>query len=76
MLRALLRGTVHYSAVAVRWTYGAVRLCVTDPAAALTRTHGAGLLVRDQRPAATLGAALRISIGTREQNDRLLEALA
>lgn len=47
-----------------------------DPATALARTHGAGLLVRDQRTAPTLGAALRISIGTREQNDRLLEALA
>ena len=48
----------------------------TDPAAALARTHGAGLLVRDQRAVPTLGAALRISIGTREHNDRLLEALA
>jgi histidinol-phosphate aminotransferase len=47
-----------------------------DPAAALARTHAAGLLLRDLRGAATLAQALRISIGTREQNDRLLEALA
>jgi histidinol-phosphate aminotransferase len=47
-----------------------------DPAATLARTHAAGLLVRDQRAAPTLASALRISIGAREQNDRLLEALA
>jgi histidinol-phosphate aminotransferase len=47
-----------------------------DPAATLARTHAAGLLVRDLRAAPTLASALRISIGAREQNDRLLEALA
>ena len=47
-----------------------------DAGAALARCHAAGLLVRDFRAAATLGSALRITIGTREQNDRLLESLA
>ncbi|MFM2288235.1 MAG: hypothetical protein RL684_1378 [Pseudomonadota bacterium] len=47
-----------------------------DAAAALARSHAAGLLVRDLRAAPTLGQALRVSIGTREQNDRLLESLS
>jgi histidinol-phosphate aminotransferase len=44
-------------------------------AAALNRTRAAGLLIRDMRRQPTLERALRISIGTSEQNERLLEAL-
>ena len=47
-----------------------------DPAAVLARVHAAGLLVRDLRRVATLGQALRISVGSPEQNDRLLLSLA
>ncbi|MCC7461503.1 MAG: histidinol-phosphate transaminase [Gammaproteobacteria bacterium] len=47
-----------------------------DAAAALARTHAAGLLVRDFRRAPGLERALRISIGSTEQNDRLLGSLA
>jgi len=36
----------------------------------------AGIVVRDQRAAPALGDALRISIGTPEQNDRVLAVLA
>jgi histidinol-phosphate aminotransferase len=46
-----------------------------DAAAALQRAHGAGLLVRDMRAAPGLARALRISIGSLEQNDRLLSSL-
>lgn len=46
-----------------------------DPVAALRRTREAGLLVRDLRAAPALGAALRISIGAPEQNQRLLASL-
>ncbi|HEY6452934.1 MAG TPA: histidinol-phosphate transaminase [Steroidobacteraceae bacterium] len=47
-----------------------------DAAAALQRSHAAGMLVRDLRAAAGLERALRISIGSPEQNDRLLASLA
>ncbi len=47
----------------------------TDAAAVLARVHAAGLLVRDLRRAPGLGQALRISVGTPEQNDRLLASL-
>lgn len=46
-----------------------------DAAAALQRAHGAGLLVRDMRAAPGLARAVRISIGSPEQNDRLLASL-
>lgn len=46
-----------------------------DPGGALERCHAAGLLVRDLRHAPTLGQALRISVGTPAQNDRLLASL-
>ena len=46
-----------------------------DAAAALQRAHAAGLLVRDLRGAPGLARALRISIGSAEQNDRLLASL-
>ncbi|HEY0767851.1 MAG TPA: histidinol-phosphate transaminase [Steroidobacteraceae bacterium] len=46
------------------------------PAEALARAVAARLLVRDARGYLGLSDALRISIGTPEQNDRLLEAWA
>ena len=46
-----------------------------DPADVLERTHAAGLLLRDLRSAPTLGQALRISIGTAAENDRLVASL-
>jgi histidinol-phosphate aminotransferase len=47
-----------------------------DPAATMRATHAAGLLVRDFSRSAGLQSALRISIGTREQNDRLIASLS
>jgi len=47
-----------------------------DAVAALERTHAAGLLVRDLRAALSPAQALRISIGTPQQNRRLLASLA
>ena len=46
-----------------------------DAGAAFARLLAAGVVVRDQRGAAQLGDALRITIGTPEQNDRVLAAL-
>jgi histidinol-phosphate aminotransferase len=46
-----------------------------DAAAALQRAHAAGLLVRDLRMTPGLERALRITIGSPEQNDRLLASL-
>jgi histidinol-phosphate aminotransferase len=46
-----------------------------DVARALSRSREARLLIRDVRAQAGLAQALRISIGTPEQNARLLEAL-
>jgi len=46
----------------------------TDAGAALARARDARLLVRDARGYPGLGRALRITIGSIEQNDRLLEA--
>jgi histidinol-phosphate aminotransferase len=48
----------------------------TDPADALERARAAGLLVRDARSYPGLEDALRITVGTQEENDRLLEAWA
>lgn len=48
---------------------------VEAAALALRLSSAAGLLIRDLRRLPGLEAALRISIGTRAQNDRLLEAL-
>jgi histidinol-phosphate aminotransferase len=48
----------------------------SDPGAALQRAHDAGLLIRDFRRTPGLAQALRISIGSPEQNDRLLRSLA
>jgi len=46
----------------------------TDAGAALARARDARLLVRDARGHPGLARALRITIGSIEQNDRLLEA--
>jgi histidinol-phosphate aminotransferase len=46
-----------------------------DPALALARARGANLLIRDVRGYPGLGRCLRISIGSPEQNRRLLGAL-
>jgi histidinol-phosphate aminotransferase len=46
----------------------------SDPATKLARARGARLLVRDVRMHARLPRALRITIGTAEENSRLLEA--
>jgi histidinol-phosphate aminotransferase len=48
----------------------------TDAGEALRRTHAAGLLVRDFRTALGLGQSLRISVGTPQQNDRLIVSLS
>jgi histidinol-phosphate aminotransferase len=42
---------------------------------AFSRAAAAGLLIRDLRRQPALPRALRISVGTSEQNDRLIEAL-
>ena len=47
-----------------------------DAGVALERAHQAQLLVRDLRGARVLGEALRISVGSPEQNDRLLASLS
>jgi histidinol-phosphate/aromatic aminotransferase/cobyric acid decarboxylase-like protein len=46
-----------------------------DAGAAIARAHAAGLLLRDLRGAPQLGEAVRISIGSREHNERLLACL-
>ena len=45
-----------------------------DPDSALSCARAANLLIRDVRAQPGLERALRISVGTREQNDRLLKA--
>ncbi len=47
-----------------------------DAEAAFQALLDAGVVVRDQRAAAQLHDALRITLGTPEQNDRVLDALA
>lgn len=47
-----------------------------DAQAAFDRLLAAGVVVRDQRTAPALGDALRITIGTPDQNDRVLAVLA
>jgi histidinol-phosphate aminotransferase len=47
----------------------------TDVPLALARSRGAHLLIRDVRGYPGLGRCLRITIGSPEQNNRLLEAL-
>ncbi|MDH7451797.1 histidinol-phosphate transaminase [Luteimonas composti] len=47
-----------------------------DADAAFAALLAAGVVVRDQRAAPSLGDALRITVGTPAQNDRVLETLA
>lgn len=47
-----------------------------DAATAFDALLGAGIVVRDQRAAPGLGDALRITIGTPEQNDRVLSVVS
>ena len=47
-----------------------------DAEAAFQQLLAAGVVVRDQRAAPQLGDALRISIGTREENDAVIAALS
>ena len=46
-----------------------------DAQTAYERLLGAGIVVRDMRAAPGLGDALRISLGTTAQNDRVLSVL-
>ena len=83
--RALLRERERLAAELARrpgvlrvWPSAANFLLVdfADAGGVLARTHAAGLLVRDLRRAPSLGQALRISVGTPEENDRLLASLS
>lgn len=47
-----------------------------DAGAAFAALLDAGIVVRDQRAAPTLGDALRITVGTPAQNDRVLDVLS
>jgi histidinol-phosphate aminotransferase len=47
-----------------------------DPGVAIRRAHAAGFLLRDLSHVPGLHQAVRISVGTPEQNDRLLASLA
>ncbi|MGH8201630.1 MAG: histidinol-phosphate transaminase [Steroidobacteraceae bacterium] len=72
----LLRALPRLAAVTRVWPSAAnfVLAEFTDPATALTRAREAHLLVRDARGYLGLGRALRVTVGTPEQNNRLLEA--
>lgn len=74
----LARALAGMSAVRSVWPSDANFLLVecADAGDFLARTHDAGLLVRDLRGAAQLEQAVRISVGSPEQNDRLLASLA
>ncbi|MFI4914458.1 MAG: histidinol-phosphate transaminase [Steroidobacterales bacterium] len=74
-LATALRGN---TAVLKVWPSAANFLLVEwrDPAAALAHAHAAGMLVRDLRAQRGLEHAVRISVGTPDQNDRLLASLA
>jgi histidinol-phosphate aminotransferase len=52
-----------------------VLLRLVDAQAAFEALLAAGIVVRDQRAAAQLGDALRITLGTPQQNDRVLATL-
>jgi histidinol-phosphate aminotransferase len=47
-----------------------------DPDRVLRAATAVGLIVRDPRSQPGLGSSLRISVGTPEQNDRLLQGIA
>ena len=48
----------------------------TDADKVLRAALGAGLIIRDPRSQLGLGSSLRISVGTPEQNDRLIQGIA
>jgi histidinol-phosphate aminotransferase len=72
----LLRALAHLPGVSRIWPSDAnfVLAEFADAGAALARAREARLLVRDARGYPGLGRALRITVGTPEQNGRLLEA--
>jgi histidinol-phosphate aminotransferase len=74
---ALAAALAHSDGVLRVWPSAANFLLVefADPQQAFERTRAAGLLVRDLRRQPGLGRALRITVGTPEQNQRLIAAL-
>ena len=74
----LLRGLPRLPRIAKVWPSAAnfVLAEFEDAGAALARAREARLLVRDARGYLGLGRALRVTVGTPEQNSRLLEAWA
>ncbi len=76
--RAQLAAALEASAGVIRvWPSAANFLLVefTDPQQAFDAACAAGLLVRDVRRQPGLGRALRVTVGTPEQNRRLIAAL-
>jgi len=75
--RRLAAALAAHRAVLRVWPSDANFLLVdfADAAAVLQQTHTSGLLVRDLRRTVTLNRSLRISVGSPEQNDRLLASL-
>jgi histidinol-phosphate aminotransferase len=77
--RERLQHLLAYSRGALKvWPSAANFLLVefADPASVIQRAHGAGFLLRDLSHVPGLHQAVRISLGTPEQNDRLLASLA
>jgi len=75
--RERLRGTIARSPHTIRVLPSEANFFLVhlrDPALALERARAAGLLVRDVRGFPGLSDALRVTVGTREENERLLEA--
>ncbi|MEO8308236.1 MAG: histidinol-phosphate transaminase [Pseudomonadota bacterium] len=75
--RARLVAALHECACITRvWPSDSNFLLVdcADPDEVLKRARGAGLLIRDVRQAA-LPVSVRVSVGTPQENDRLLESL-
>ena len=76
--RAQLAHSLRQSNAVLRvWPSAANFLLVefADPSQAFERARAAGLLVRDVRRQPGLGRALRLTVGTPEQNQRLIAAL-
>jgi histidinol-phosphate aminotransferase len=77
--RSRMQDQLAHSRGALRvWPSAANFLLVefSDPAATIERAHRAGFLLRDMSRVAGLQRAVRISLGSPEQNDRLLASLA
>src|SRR5690606_30999572 len=74
----LHRALAALAAVETVWPRDANFLLVRfrDPAAAAAALAGRGILVRELGPEAGLSGCARISVGTPEENDMLLAALA